>query len=70
MVWNTAHMQEALDSSSPEDRKLATADNIRHIAPVHNGHINMRGELLFPLEAYMERILPSQEHLFAADKSA
>ena len=70
MAWNTAHMQDALNRLSPEDRKLATGNNIRHIAPVHNGHINMRGELLFPLEAYMDRILPSQEHHLVASKSA
>jgi TnpA family transposase len=70
MAWNTAHMQHAWDALAPQDRKLATPDNLRHIAPVHNGHINMRGELLFPLESYISRILPSQELVVVSGRTA
>src|SRR5574338_501155 len=41
MAWNTARMQTALDGLPLADKQLATPDNLRHTAPVHNGHINI-----------------------------
>lgn len=60
MAWNTMQMQQALDALSPEERLLATPDNLRHVAPLGSEFINCKGELRFPWERYAARLLPNR----------
>jgi TnpA family transposase len=62
MAWNTSRMQAALDRWSSRRRSVPPA-LIGRIAPTRLEGINLRGVFRFPVERYVEQLLPSQTAL-------
>ncbi|WP_433705471.1 Tn3 family transposase [Paraburkholderia sacchari] len=60
-MWNTTHMQRALEEILAATGKPLESEQLRRIAPTHLEGINLRGTFNFPLARYAHRILPSLE---------
>ena len=58
MAWNTHQMQHTLDQWRTEGRDI-DLQILHHITPMGFEHINLAGVLVFPLERYKPRLLPS-----------
>jgi hypothetical protein len=65
MAWNTAQMQEVLDLWAQRGGGSVPPELIGRIAPTRTEGINPRGVFRFPVERYVDKILPS----VAADKT-
>ena len=49
IAWNTMKMQEVVDRWRAEKHPISD-DWLRHMGPVHFGHINFRGTITFKVE--------------------
>jgi TnpA family transposase len=58
MAWNTHHMQATLDRWRVQNREI-DPQILHHITPMGFDGINFGGILVFPLERYRSRLLPS-----------
>jgi TnpA family transposase len=59
MAWNTAQMQQVLDHWAQRRGGLIPPELIGRIAPTRTEGINLRGVFRFPVERYVDKILPS-----------
>ena len=59
MAWNTAKLQSGLDRWRAETGRRIHGETLRHISPAGFEHINFDGVLMFPVERFRQRILPS-----------
>ncbi len=60
MAWNTAQMQSALNRWNARRSTAVPPELIGRIAPTRTEGINLRGVFRFPIEQYLERLLPSR----------
>ena len=60
MAWNTAQMQSALNRWNARRSTAVPPELIGRIAPTRAEGINLRGVFRFPIEQYLERLLPSR----------
>jgi hypothetical protein len=58
MAWNTHQMQATLDRWRVQNREI-DPQILHHITPMGFEGINFGGILVFPLERYRSRLLPS-----------
>ena len=59
IAWNTMKMQEVADEW--RSRKHPIEDDwLRHMGPVHCGHINFRGVISFDFELFSDSVLQRQ----------
>ena len=58
MAWNTHQMQATLDRWRVQNREI-DPQILHHITPMGFESINFGGILVFPLEMYRSRLLPS-----------
>ena len=61
IAFNTWKLSDVLDARQRAGRRPIEDDILAHIAPVAFAHINFRGIYRFPLERYLERLVPSAE---------
>ena len=59
MAWNTAQMQQVLDHWAQPRGGAVPPAPIGRIAPTRTEGINLRGIFRFPVERYLDKILPS-----------
>ena len=59
MAWNTAQMQQVLDHWAQRRGGNVPPELIGRIAPTRTEGINLRGIFRFPVERYVDKILPS-----------
>ena len=59
MAWNTAQMQQVLDHWAQRRGGGVPPELIGRIAPTRTEGINLRGIFRFPVERYVDKILPS-----------
>src|SRR3546814_15145886 len=59
MAWNTSQMQAVLDRWSNR-RQVILPELIGKIAPTRLESINLRGVFRFPVDRYVDQILPSR----------
>ena len=60
LAWNTAQMQSALNRWNARRSTAVPPELIGRIAPTRTEGINLRGVFRFPIEQYLERLLPSR----------
>jgi hypothetical protein len=58
-AWNTAQMQRVLDHWAPRCGGAIPPELIGRMAPTRTEGINLRGVFRFPVERYVDKILPS-----------
>jgi TnpA family transposase len=63
IAYNTWKLNDALDARQRAGRRRPDDDILAHIAPIAFGHINFRGVFRFPLERYVDRLVPSAQGL-------
>ncbi|MGI9284278.1 MAG: Tn3 family transposase [Pseudomonadales bacterium] len=59
LAWNTHHTQRILRQGDRRDGQYVAPAMLRHTPPVSSGHINMRGQLHFPIEDAAPRLIPN-----------
>ena len=59
VAYNTWKLDEHLESRRRAGKSLPADEILAHIAPIAFGHINFRGIYRFPLERYVDRLVPS-----------
>ena len=59
MAWTTHHLQQVVEQST-RDGHPVREELLRHIVPVHVAAINFRGTFHFPLERYVQRLIPER----------
>ena len=59
MAWNTMNMQSILDRWNVRRATAVPPVLIGRIAPTRTEGINLRGLFSFPIEQYLEQLLPS-----------
>lgn len=59
VAYNTWKLDEHLEARRRAGRSLPSDEILAHIAPIAFGHINFRGIYRFPLERYVDRLVPS-----------
>ena len=59
MAWNTAKMQAIFDRWARRRNDAIPPELIARCAPTRTEGINMRGIFRFPIELYLEQLLPS-----------
>lgn len=59
MVWNTVQMRRAFDHWARRRSGAVRSEPIGRLAPTRTERINPRGIFRFPVEQYVEKILPS-----------
>jgi TnpA family transposase len=59
IAYNTWKLNEVIEARRLTGRALPPDEILAHIAPVSFGHINFRGIYRFPLERYVDRLVPS-----------
>jgi TnpA family transposase len=57
MAWNTHHMQQVVDHWQRQAPESIDPAMLAQIAPIHHGHINLRGTFQFPLNHYRAVLL-------------
>lgn len=58
VAYNTWKLNELVEARRKAGRAVPS-DILAHIAPIAFGHINFRGIYRFPLERYIDRLVPS-----------
>jgi TnpA family transposase len=56
IAWNTMKMQEVVDRWRAEKHPISD-DWLRHLGPVHFGHINFRGTITFEVEEFVDALV-------------
>ena len=59
IAYNTWKLHQVLERSREAGRPVPSTDILAHIAPIAFRHINFQGIYRFPLERYLDRLLPS-----------
>ncbi len=59
MAWNTAKMQAIFDQWARRRNGAISPELIARCAPTRTEGLNMRGIFRFPIELYLEQLLPS-----------
>jgi hypothetical protein len=59
IAYNTWKLDEHLEARRRAGKSLPSDEITPHIAPIAFGHINFRGMHRFPLERYVDRLVPS-----------
>jgi hypothetical protein len=59
MAWNTAKMQAIFDRLAKRRNGVIPPELIARCAPTRTEGLNMRGIFRFPIELYLEQLLPS-----------
>jgi TnpA family transposase len=59
VAYNTWKLNEVVEERWRAGRAIFADDILAHIAPIAFGHINFRGIYRFPLERYVDRLIPS-----------
>jgi len=59
VAYNTWKLNEAVESRRKAGRSVPADVILAHIAPIAFGHINFRGIYRFPLDRYVDRLVPS-----------
>jgi TnpA family transposase len=57
MAWNTQRMQQVVDQWKHQFPERTDPSVLAHIAPIHHGHINLRGIFQFPFGPYRAALL-------------
>jgi hypothetical protein len=55
-----------LERRREADKPVPSNENLAHIDPIAFRHINFQGIYSFPLERYLDRLLPTVPHKVAA----
>ncbi len=66
IAYNTWKLHQVLERSREAGRPVPSAEILAHIAPIAFRHINFQGIYRFPLERYLDRLLPSVPQKLAA----
>ena len=59
VAYNTWKLNEVVEGRRKGGRAVPADEILAHIAPIAFGHINFRGVYRFPLERYLDRLVPS-----------
>lgn len=59
VAYNTWKLNEVVEARRKAGRAVPADDILAHIAPIAFGHINFRGIYRFPLDRYVDRLVPS-----------
>jgi hypothetical protein len=59
IAYNTWKLNEVIEARRSAGLGLPSDEILAHIAPIAFGHINFRGVYRFPLERYVDRLVPS-----------
>ena len=59
IAYNTWKLHEVLERRKAADHPVPSDEILTHIAPIAFRHINFQGTYRFPLERYLDRLLPS-----------
>ena len=59
VAYNTWKLNEVIEGRRKAARAIPPDEILAHIAPIAFGHINFRGVYRFPLERYVDRLVPS-----------
>lgn len=59
VAYNTWKLDEHLEARRRAGKSVPSDEILSHIAPIAFGHINFRGIYRFPLERYVDRLVPS-----------
>ncbi len=59
VAYNTWKLNDVVEGRRKAGRPVPTDDILAHIAPIAFGHVNFRGIYRFPLERYVDRLVPS-----------
>jgi hypothetical protein len=65
IAYNTK-LHQVLERSREAGRPVPSAEILAHIAPIAFRHINFQGIYRFPLDRYLDRLLPSVPQKLAA----
>jgi len=66
IAYNTWKLNEVVEARRLAGRKLPADEILAHTAPIAFGHINFRGVYRFPLDRYIERLVPSLPAMYMA----
>jgi hypothetical protein len=59
IAYNTWKLHQVLERSRETGQSVPRDEILAHIAPIAFRHINFQGIYRFPLERYLDRLLPS-----------
>ena len=59
VAYNTWKLNDVVEGRRKAGRPVPTDDILAHVAPIAFGHVNFRGIYRFPLERYVDRLVPS-----------
>jgi len=59
IAYNTWKLHQVLERRRSGGRSVPPPEILAHIAPIGFRHINFHGVYRFPLERYLDRLLPS-----------
>jgi hypothetical protein len=59
IAYNTWKLHQVLERSREAGQPVPSDEILAHIAPIAFRHINFQGIYRFPLERYLDRLLPS-----------
>jgi len=59
ITYNTWKLNQVMEERRRVGRSLPSDEILAHIAPIAFGHINFRGIYRFPMEHYVQRLVPS-----------
>jgi TnpA family transposase len=63
IAYNTWKLNEVLEKRRAKGRALPSDHILAHTAPIASSHINFRGVYRFPIEQYLDRLLPAAANL-------
>jgi len=67
IAYNSWKLQQLLDRRRTSGRSIPSDEILAHVAPVAFSHINFRGIYRFPIDQYLDRLLPSVDSRKAAN---
>ena len=59
IAYNTWKLNDVIEARRKTGRAQPSDEILAHVAPIAFGHINFRGIYRFPLERYVDRLVPS-----------
>jgi Tn3 transposase DDE domain len=59
IAYNTWKLHQVIERCRESGQSVPSDDILAHIAPIEFRHINFQGTYRFPLERYLDRLVPS-----------
>jgi hypothetical protein len=61
VAYNTWKLNEVIEGRRARNRPMLSDAILAHVAPIAFSHINFRSIYRFPIEQYLDRLLPSAQ---------